>query len=306
MSLPDKIDFIIIGAQKAGTTSIFNHLRAHPNIYMPFLKEVCFFSRERSFRKGLSWYLNHFSDATSQQVVGEASPQYMMNLAVPKRIHDLFPETKLIAILRNPIDRGLSAYRMAVKQGIEKRTIEEALKASHKSDLSLPLTPLDFVGAGLYGKILEEYLKYFPIEQIQLVFTEEFAAEPKSVLQNLYNFLGVNADFTPDNIHHVYHRGGVQKHGGLQGVRRHLNMLEKLMPNRYRGWTFRFDQWNTKSDQITGLSIELRNQLADYYRADTALLEQLFQIQTPWQEFRGVREPEITNMWTSPALLEKL
>jgi hypothetical protein len=150
---------------------------------------------------------------------------------------------------------------------------------------------LDFIGAGLYGKVLEGYLKYFPIEQVKLVFTEELAAQPERVLRDLYSFLGVNAGFTPDNIHHVYHRGGEQKYWGLQAVKRFLNMLEKFMPHRYRGWTFRFDQWNTKPNQVPGLPIELRNQLADYYRADVARLEQLFQVQVPWQEFRGAGEP---------------
>ncbi|MFZ0105802.1 MAG: hypothetical protein WAK92_02965, partial [Thiobacillus sp.] len=75
MPTQSKVDFIIIGAQKAGTTSLFHYLRAHRQIHIPFVKEVGFFSRERLFNKGVSWYLNQFADATPHQIVGEASPQ---------------------------------------------------------------------------------------------------------------------------------------------------------------------------------------------------------------------------------------
>jgi len=285
MPIPSKVDFIVIGAQKGGTTSLFHYLRAHPQIHMPFVKEVGFFSRERGFNKGESWYLSQFADASPQQIVGEASPQYMMNPAVPARIHAQFPEIKLIAVLRNPIDRAYSSYRMTVRLGSEKRSVQEALQAPPFSILDQPLTPFDYIGMGLYGRILEGYLKYFTVEQIRLVFTEELAVQPENVLHDLYGFIGVDAGFTPDNIHHVYHRGGKQKYPGLQPVKRFLNMLEKSMPRRYRGWTFLFDQWNTKPNQGPDLPIELRNQLADYYRADVAQLERLFQVQAPWPEF---------------------
>lgn len=285
MPIPSKVDFIVIGAQKAGTTSLFHYLRAHPQIHIPFVKEVCFFSRERGFNKGKSWYLNQFADATPKQIVGEASPQYMMNPAVPARIHALFPDIKLIAVLRNPIDRAYSSYRMTVRLGAEKHSAQEALQRLPPPNLDQPLTPLDYIGMGLYGKILEGYLKYFPLEQIRLVFTEELAVRPEKVLHDLYGFIGVDTGFTPGNIHHVYHRGGKQKYRGLQPVKRFLNMLEKSMPRRYRGWTFLFDQWNTKPNQGADLPIELRNQLADYYKADVAHLEQLFRVQVPWLEF---------------------
>lgn len=127
MAIPGKVDFLVIGAQKSGTTSLFHYLRAHPRIHIPFVKEIGFFSNERKFRKGVQWYLKHFSDAEPHQIVGEVSPQYMAHPAAPGRIHSLFPDTRLIAVLRNPIDRAHSAYRMAVRRGGEKRAVEEAL-----------------------------------------------------------------------------------------------------------------------------------------------------------------------------------
>jgi hypothetical protein len=285
MPIQSKVDFIVIGAQKAGTTSLFHYLRAHQQIHIPFAKEVGFFSRERLFNKGAPWYLNQFADATPQQIVGEASPQYMMNPAVPARIHALFPGIKLIAILRNPIDRAYSSYRMTVRLGSEKRSVQAALLSPPLPNLDQPFTAFDYLGMGLYGKILEGYLKYFPIEQIRLVFTEELAMQPEKVLHDLYGFIGVDAGFTPHNIHHVYHRGGQQKYLGLRPLKRFLSILEKSIPSRYRGWTFLFDQWNTKPNQGSDLPIELRDQLANYYSADVAHLQSLFRVQVPWLEF---------------------
>lgn len=137
---------------------------------------------------------------------------------------------------------------------------------------------------GSYGKILEVYLKYFPVEQIRLVFTEETSVQPEKVRHDLYGFIAADAGFTPHSFHHIYHRGGQQKYPGLWPVRRFLSMLEKSMPSRYRGRTFLFDQWSTKPNQGADLLIELRNQLADYYTADVAHLEQFFQVQVPWLE----------------------
>lgn len=232
-----------------------------------------------------------------------------MNPAVPARIHALFPDVKLIAILRNPIDRAYSSYRMTVRLGSEKRLAQEALQSRPLPNLDQPFTALDYLGMGLYGKILEGYLKYFPIEQIRLVFTEELAVQPEKVLHDLYGFIGADAGFTPHNIHHVYHRGGQQRHPGLWPVKKFLIMLEKSMPSRYRGWTFLFDQWNTKPNQGPDLPIELRDQLAEYYSADVARLQRFFRVQAPWLEFlkptpcdtRAASSPSTTLWKNSPS-----
>lgn len=129
MPVQSKVDFILIGAQKPSTTCLFHYLRAHPQIHIPLVKEVGFLSRERGFKKGGYWYLYQFVDATPQQTVGEPSRQYMMNPAVPARIHARCPDIKLIASLRNPIDRTYSSYRMTVRLGSEQRLEQEALQS---------------------------------------------------------------------------------------------------------------------------------------------------------------------------------
>lgn len=285
MPTPGKIDFLIIGAQKSGTTSLFHYLRVHPQIHIPFVKEIGFFSTERKFRKGVPWYLKHFADAHPQQIIGEISPQYMAHPAAVGQIHALFPDTRLIAVLRNPIDRAYSAYRMAVRRGGERHTMQEALTPP---DTGLPSN--DYISMGLYGKILEGYLNYFPASQIRLVFTEELAAKPGQVMQGLLGFLGVDENFIPGNLHQQYHRDGDRKYLFLQPEKWLISKLEKLLPNQYRGWSLRFDQWNTEPGPRAELPAELRSRLAAYYKADVARLERLFRVRAPWQEFRSSGE----------------
>lgn len=121
MSQINKVDFLVIGAQKSGTTSIFNYLSSHPSIFMPQCKEVCFFTRD--FERGVDWYFsNYFPSAPASSIKGEASPHYMYFKNVPERIASLFPDIKLIAVLRNPITRAYSHYQMTVRRNLEKRS----------------------------------------------------------------------------------------------------------------------------------------------------------------------------------------
>lgn len=140
---------------------------------------------------------------------------------------------------------------------------------------------------GMYGKILEEYLKYFPASQIRLIFTEDLAARPEQVMQDLFGFIGVDAHTVSGNLHRRYHRGGDRKYPLLAPAKQLIGKLEKLLPNRYRGWSLRFDQWNTRPMQRANLPADVRDRLAAYYQQDIAHLEQLFRVPVPWQEFRG-------------------
>src|SRR5690606_13433578 len=133
-------------------------LSAHPEIYMPAQKELAFFSDDKAYSRGVQEYLKrHFSEANGK-VAGEASPHYMCFDKCASRIHEHFPDVKLVAVLRNPIDRAYSHYRMALRRKREDRTFEEAITAlidrgpveDHHRD-----TDKDFVLFGEYGRIID-------------------------------------------------------------------------------------------------------------------------------------------------------
>ncbi len=147
------IGFLIIGAQKAGTTSLFEYMRRHPQIHMPPEKEVYFFNSDRAYERGRDWYLTvMLKGAPPRAVCGEATAEYLavppyndtaasdsedstassnstepLEEIVPRRIKEFFPDVKLICVLRDPVARAYSHYRMAVLSRIEPRSFDEAI-----------------------------------------------------------------------------------------------------------------------------------------------------------------------------------
>ena len=120
----------MVGAARCGTTSLFEYLRKHPEILMPESKEVPFFSNETVFGEGFeSYFKGVFPDCSGSTLLGTVTPQYMENPVVPARMASHFPELKLVAILRNPVDRAYSAYQLMRRKGWEERCFEEVVEA---------------------------------------------------------------------------------------------------------------------------------------------------------------------------------
>ena len=120
-------DFLVIGAQKAGTTALYAYLRWHPSIAGPFWKEVSFF--DRHWARGEAWYRGQFPLRSSGKLVGEASPSYVFHPLAPERVFSLVPDVKLVVLLREPGDRAYSQYQHAVALGRETLSFEDALAA---------------------------------------------------------------------------------------------------------------------------------------------------------------------------------
>src|SRR5207248_7427804 len=133
-------DFLIIGTQRGGTTSLYRYLKAHPCIGATSNKDLHFF--DRRFHKGLSWYRSHFptklEKAYAEQlrrltlVTGEASPSYLFHPHAPKRVAQVLPHVKLIVLLRNPVSRAYSQYHHAVELGFETLSFAEAIEAEEE------------------------------------------------------------------------------------------------------------------------------------------------------------------------------
>jgi hypothetical protein len=196
-------DFNIIGTQRGGTTSLFHYLAEHPSIGRSLRKEVHFF--DRYYDKGMRWYLAHFPLRGEYPVVGEASPYYLFHPDTPQRIQAALPNTKFIALLRNPIDRAYSQHQMMTRRGIETLPFEEALAAENerlsRSDnpLSLLWRHHSYIRRGLYVDQLQRWYDIFPREQIQVIKSEDFYAEPTRILHELCTWLGV-VPWAPDNL----------------------------------------------------------------------------------------------------------
>lgn len=214
-------DFIIIGAQKAGTTSLFDYLNQHSQIKMSTpLKEVHYFSY--NYSKGLNWYKSNFPIVTKKEknniLVGEASPYYLFHPHSAERIHKILPDIKLIVILRNPTDRAISHYFHELRHNTETLPIIDALKAeesritpeydkmlnnhSYESQIHQNLS---YKARGRYTEQLEQYYKYYSKNQLLIITSEDLFKNTADCLKSVYDFLGIKTeiegiDITPSNV----------------------------------------------------------------------------------------------------------
>lgn len=206
-----KIDFIGLGAQKSGTSWVYACLYEHPEICAP-VKEIHFFSRPR-FSEGRDWYENHFRNCKPGAKSGEFSTSYLYSKATPNRIKNLYPGVKLIAILRQPVERAYSQYRNAIKAGeVSKDTQFEAYVKAEPSAIE----------QGLYAEQLERYYEYFPKEQVLVLKYEDSKADPAGFIKSIYRFLGVEDSFIPSMLNTEINIARTPKNIGVERVMHHM------------------------------------------------------------------------------------
>lgn len=210
-------DFIIIGAMKSGTTSLFTYLSQHPHLSAASRKEVHFFDgglnpAKDNFAKGPGWYREHFPlkrEMAAGQKAFEASPLYIFNPLAPARIAELLPSVKLVAILRNPTDRAISHYFHETRKGRESLPIMQALLAEEER-IAPALDAQDykssayihcsFKSRGRYCEQLDRYMAQFGPERMLVLGAERFYADPTASLQQVCRFVGVDDDYTPADL----------------------------------------------------------------------------------------------------------
>jgi hypothetical protein len=194
-------DFLIIGAQKAGTTALYAYLREHPSIMGPSWKEVSFF--DRHYARGEAWYRGNFpSVLRARGLVGEASPSYLFHPLAPQRVKALLPDVRLVALVRNPVDRAFSHYQHEVALGREPLSFEDALGAKEErlrgEEERLLADPTYFSHAwwnytyrarGLYAEQLERWLAVFPREQLLVLPSEDLSDDPDAAYARVLEFL---------------------------------------------------------------------------------------------------------------------
>lgn len=207
MTLPN---FLIIGAAKSGTTALHTFLKQHPDIYMATPKELRFFSYtgpypenlpEKYIHRGvtiLEEYERHFADARSEKILGEASPMYLYTPGTAERIKSLIPNVKLLAILRNPVDRAFSAYTHALRDWTETETFQKALDREPERIQAGWGILWHYTQAGLYAQQLQPYYDIFKEDQIKVVLYEDLVNEPLGLCQDIFKFLSVDPEFKPD------------------------------------------------------------------------------------------------------------
>ncbi|MDC0835940.1 sulfotransferase [Geitlerinema sp. CS-897] len=193
-------NFLIIGAQKGGTTSLFYYLSQHPQVRVAPQKEVHFF--DLHYHLGVDWYARQFPDTPNSAIAGEASPYYIFHPDVPRRVAATCPQVKLIALLRNPVDRAISQYFHEVKQGFETLSLQEAFRQEpqrlateaeklrndphYRSD---NYQHYSYLARGRYLEQLQQWWNHFPREQMLVLNSEAFYRNPNDTLTRVLSFL---------------------------------------------------------------------------------------------------------------------
>lgn len=192
-----KIDFLIMGAQKAGTSALDYYLRQHPEICMADKKELHFFDNERVFANSqinYELYEKHFDWRVNKLVYGEATPIYIYWQPCCERIWKYNSDIKLISLLRNPVERAFSHWNMEFNRGNETLSFEQAITSERdrcREALPHQHRIYSYIDRGLYSDQIRRLFRYFKDDQLLFIKYEEFKANPESILNQIFEFIGV-------------------------------------------------------------------------------------------------------------------
>ena len=262
MRLPN---FLIIGAHKAGTTSLSAYLKSHPQIFMSELKEARFFAFNRENPEHLNKsrkifpirtleeYQKLFDPVKDEIAFGEASPEYLNSEYAANNIFKHIPEAKLVVSLRNPIDRAYSTFLMRHRSGDIKNININNYKLTEEA-----------AKKGFYYPKLKIYFDIFKREQIKIILFEDMVADTSNTVKEIFKYLEVDAKFTPD-CSVVYNRGGAPKSKTLYKISKNKK-LKKILK------TYLSDNIVKKLGDIKRSSIRNAPKLTDAQRIESMKL----------------------------------
>lgn len=279
MTLPN---FVIAGAVKAGTTSLFYYLGQHPQVYRSPIKETRFFTFDpdnpdhvaKSNRyfpiRTLDAYLAQFDGVQDEKAIGEASPNYLISPHAPVKMKELMPDVRLIFSLRSPVDRLYSKYSMGVASGALSGDVYEVLRPGGKQ-----------AQFNRYAPYFRHWLNYFDREQMKIILFEDFKSDSSAVLQSVFRYLEIEDQFMPDTSkrHNV---GGIPKNRLAGSITQSLKDLRK-QPIYLKLKPFIPSSIRSKNSSLRKAALrkpeplpeDLASDLKIYYTADVLELQEL-------------------------------
>jgi len=285
MTMPN---FLVIGAAKCGTDSLCHYLGQHPDIFISPNREPNFFvaegqdhipyhgpgdvvALENMWVSDLADYQSLFAGVTTETAVGEGTAWYIYFEDAPRRIRHHIPDAKLIAVLRNPVDRAYSAYTMLLRDGREPLVDFGAALDAEEERVKREWEPIWYYARmGFYSRQLERYYSLFDRDQLRVVIYDDFDSNPQPVLRQMFEFLNVDHSFVPDtsrrtNVSLVprHHR----LHHIVAGEYRLKTVVKKLVPANARQAVKR-PLVNRNLTRPAPLNDEVRGRLVDLFRDD--------------------------------------
>ena len=285
-------NFLVIGAAKSGTTSLYQYLRQHPQVFLAPGKDTSYFGgREGREHTGMSWqgYLSLFQGSEGYRAVGEASVAYLYSEAAPRRILEaLGAQVKIVVLLRNPVDMAYSLWGQNVRDGGESLSFRDALQAetARMSDAAFSRSlhgawkyNYAYLDRAKYAIQLQRYFEVFGAANIHVALYEQFFADPRQHFQNLLEFLGLDPlpDLSSDRI---YNAAGTVYWKALM----RFYTVQSPMKSWLLGWFPRalrkrlymaLYDLNSKTEPLPALDVNVRQQLMSELKDDMDTVERL-------------------------------
>ena len=299
-------NFLIVGAARSGTSSLYEYMKQHPEVYFSENKEPMFFSfyqQNVDFKgPGDNLELNRksvtdpeaykalFRDARQAKAIGEASANYLYSRTAADNIKRFIPDVKIIAVLRNPVERAYSSYLYTLRDGREPlSSFEEALAQEDERIQDHWEHIWHYRRMGFYHEQLSYYYQQFPADNILVILQEDLKSDTAGVLRTVFEFLEVDAGFTPD-FSVEYNQGGKPKNAWLNSVlTRPMRIKQWLRPLLPRKLLDAYIHLKHKNLDKPELLPETRQSLRNAYRTDIQQLEQL--IHRDLSHWLAVKEP---------------
>lgn len=274
-------NFFIVGAARAGTTSLYEYLRPIEGVYLSPVKEPRYFStvaEPQSYApppiRSEAEYLKLFKAAKKQTAIGEASPQYLCDPAAPEAIHAAAPGARIIMILRDPVERAFSHYLLHRRMGVQPLAAETALKDDF------------YLRHGLYADPVEKYLALFASGSVKILLFDDFVRDTRQSVEEVLRFLGIEAPSGPTaEIHNAYGpprgrlRRMIYQNVGLKTAARRLfsdRLRRKAREKIFLGKAAK-----------PSMSRECRKFLEEFYYNDVRKLEGILGRSLPWFHARA-------------------
>lgn len=259
-------DFIIIGAERSGTTTLSRFLRAHPGVFMAQEKEVHFFDTDEKFELGVDWYKSRFDAARPGQIAGEATPAYMAVPRAVERMATVVPDARLIALLRHPAERAYSMYWFARAWGAEQRKPDDALGAAMRD----PSSERASAYIGSYVDQLDYVQRFYPPSSLMTLLFDDFVMDPSAAARKVCEFIGADPGLAPDDI------GSFRNEPRRILVPRIHEIGERIKARHFRIGD-RILRINSRKVDYPPLSGALRSDLLEYFRPHNDALSRLLQ-----------------------------
>lgn len=283
-------NFFIVGAAKAGTTSLYYYLTQVPEIYMSPEKEPHYFAPNTAIVmhnkpiQDKNKYLELFRDVKKEKAVGEASTRYLQDPDTPTLIHQVIPDARIIIILRDPVERAFSDYLMYAYKHASKFRVHKIMKLNFStSDLNIPIKGI--LEAGFYFGQVKRYLHTFGLEQVKIIVYEEFIRHAKEKVEEVLRFLGVNQKIhdLKDEIHNPFIAPRLPFAYSMINSDLINKMAQHLIPSPCRQYLR--EKVLTKKADKPKMVEEDRIYLQNLYRGDVQKLRDLLGRSLPWPNF---------------------